>query len=65
MLTKKHDTTKPQGVRGRNSDNRRLAMTLGWEPPTPLKEGLEPTYRWIASVAGRRGETELASTRSG
>jgi GDP-D-mannose 3', 5'-epimerase len=65
MLTKKHDTTKPQGVRGRNSDNRRLAMTLGWEPPTPLKEGLEPTYRWIASVAGRRGEKELASTRSG
>ena len=64
MLTKKHDTTKPQGVRGRNSDNRRLAMTLGWEPPTPLKEGLEPTYRWIASVAGRRGEKELASTRS-
>jgi nucleoside-diphosphate-sugar epimerase len=64
-LTKKHDTTKPQGVRGRNSDNRRLAMTLGWEPPTPLKEGLEPTYRWIASVAGRRGEKELASTRSG
>ena len=65
MLTKKHDTTKPQGVRGRNSDNRRLAMTLGWEPATPLKEGLEPTYRWIASVAGHRGEQELASTRPG
>ncbi len=65
MLTKKHDTTKPQGVRGRNSDNRRLAMTLGWEPSTPLKEGLEPTYRWIASVAGRRGERELASMRPG
>lgn len=58
-LTKRHDRTKPQGVRGRNSDNRRLAATLGWEPSTPLKVGLQPTYRWIASVA-RHGE-EVAS----
>ena len=62
-LVKRHDTTKPQGVRGRNSDNSRLAATLGWEPLTSLKQGLEPTYRWIASVLGRRAETDLASTR--
>jgi len=62
MLTKKHDTTKPQGVRGRNSDNHRLAATLGWEPPTPLKEGLEPTYQWIASVVSRGADATLAST---
>lgn len=37
----------PQGVRGRNSDNRRLREKLGWEPSTTLREGLEPTYRWI------------------
>ena len=63
LLTKRHDTTKPQGVRGRNSDNHRLAATLGWEPPTPLKEGLEPTYRWIASVVGRGADATLASTQ--
>jgi nucleoside-diphosphate-sugar epimerase len=37
----------PQGVRGRNSDNRRLRKVLGWEPPTRLGDGLPPTYRWI------------------
>jgi GDP-D-mannose 3',5'-epimerase len=42
-----HDTTKPQGVRGRNSDNTRLRKVLGWEPQTKLMDGLVPTYRWI------------------
>jgi GDP-D-mannose 3', 5'-epimerase len=37
----------PQGVRGRNSDNRRLRAVLGWEPTITLRQGLEPTYRWI------------------
>ena len=46
-LTKRHDISKPQGVRGRNSDNSRLRAVLGWEPKTPLRQGLVPTYRWI------------------
>jgi GDP-D-mannose 3',5'-epimerase len=37
----------PQGVRGRNSDNGRLRDVLGWQPTITLREGLEPTYRWI------------------
>jgi len=37
----------PQGVRGRNSDNRRLREVLGWEPKVTLNQGLEPTYWWI------------------
>jgi nucleoside-diphosphate-sugar epimerase len=37
----------PQGVRGRNSDNRRLREVLGWEPSVDLEAGLPPTYRWI------------------
>jgi nucleoside-diphosphate-sugar epimerase len=48
-IGKIHDTSKPQGVRGRNSDNSRLRSVLGWEPKTPLKVGLVPTYRWIAA----------------
>ncbi len=47
-LTKRHDLSKPQGVRGRNSDNRRLREVLGWEPTTLLADGLVPTYNWIA-----------------
>ena len=43
----KHDLTKPQGVRGRNSDNRLLRQILGWEPKITLAEGLVSTYEWI------------------
>jgi nucleoside-diphosphate-sugar epimerase len=46
-LTKRHDLTKPQGVRGRNSDNNLLRQILGWEPKTLLADGLRPTYEWI------------------
>ena len=48
-LTRRHDLTKPQGVRGRNSDNSVLADVLGWQPETALHEGIRPTYDWIAS----------------
>ncbi|MGI9534563.1 MAG: NAD-dependent epimerase/dehydratase family protein [Thermodesulfobacteriota bacterium] len=43
-----HDLTKPQGVRGRNSDNTKLRETLGWEPSISLEEGLADTYTWIS-----------------
>jgi nucleoside-diphosphate-sugar epimerase len=47
QLLKRHDPSKPQGVRGRNSDNSRLFQVLGWEPSISLETGLEVTYRWI------------------
>lgn len=46
-LVKQHDLTKPQGVRGRNSDNALIREKLGWAPSEPLKVGLERTYKWI------------------
>lgn len=48
-ISKRHDLDKPQGVRGRNSDNSRLREVLGWEPNTTLEAGLTATYRWIES----------------
>jgi nucleoside-diphosphate-sugar epimerase len=48
-LTVRHDPTKPQGVRGRNSDNSRLREVLRWEPVTTLEDGLSKTYTWIES----------------
>ena len=48
-IAKRHDLSKPQGVRGRNSDNGRLREALGWEPKMLLRDGLVPTYRWIES----------------
>ena len=47
-IGKRYDLTKPQGVRGRNSDNTRLREVLNWEPTISLEEGLTTTYHWIA-----------------
>jgi nucleoside-diphosphate-sugar epimerase len=45
----------PQGVRGRNSDNRLIAEKIGWAPSQPLIAGLEKTYAWIEQqVRGNR-----------
>lgn len=37
----------PQGVRGRNSDNRLIQQELNWSPQASLEIGMEKTYRWI------------------
>jgi nucleoside-diphosphate-sugar epimerase len=42
------DTSAPQGVRGRNSDNTRIRGVLGFEPDTPLRAGLAATYAWVS-----------------
>jgi len=37
----------PQGVRGRNSDNKLYKEKLGWEPTMTLREGMAKTFEWI------------------
>ena len=46
-VTKNHDLSAPQGVRGRNSDNTMFHEIYGWEPSISLRDGLEKTYTWI------------------
>jgi nucleoside-diphosphate-sugar epimerase len=46
-LQRKYNLTAPQGVRGRNSDNSRIADRLGWAPSISLEDGLRNTYKWI------------------
>ena len=46
-VRRQYDVSAPKGVRGRNSDNTMIRERLGWEPSTPLRIGLERTYRWI------------------
>ncbi len=46
-LNKKYQLDKPQGVRGRNSDNTFCKKVLGWEPKISLEDGLRDTYLWI------------------
>ena len=54
-LIKKHDITKPQGVRGRNSDNSKLNELLNWSPQFSLADGLSITYHWIESELRNSG----------
>jgi nucleoside-diphosphate-sugar epimerase len=60
-LRKRHDLSKPQGVRGRNSDNSRLRQVLGWEPSISLEQGLAVSYKWIESEIAK-GKQALAAT---
>ena len=46
-VTRRHDLTKPQGVRGRNSDNTLIRERYGWEPSITLRSGLTETYAWV------------------
>ena len=55
-----HDLTKPQGVRGRSSDNALVRKLFDWQPPTDLKTGLTTLYNWVENevkAALERGES--------
>ncbi|MDR3701273.1 MAG: NAD-dependent epimerase/dehydratase family protein [Candidatus Sulfopaludibacter sp.] len=54
-IHKTYDVTKPQGVRGRNSDNGRLREVLQWEPSVALEDGLIRTYRFIVAQLQQTG----------
>jgi len=57
-LKRNYNLDAPKGVNGRNSDNTLIRKYLNWEPNTPLRTGLEATYRWIHDqyLARERGE---------
>jgi nucleoside-diphosphate-sugar epimerase len=63
-IQKRHDLSKPQGVRGRNSDNSRLRAVLGWEPRLSLEAGLSRTYAWIEGELRRAGRLPVSSSRA-
>ena len=60
-----HDLTKPQGVRGRNSDNSKLREVLGWEPNITLEAGLEKTYQFICDELVKTGRLSATATAVG
>jgi GDP-D-mannose 3', 5'-epimerase len=59
-IQKRRDLSKPQGVRGRNSDNSRLHAVLGWEPAISLEQGLATTYKWIEREVTNNSNTLTA-----
>ncbi|GAX73956.1 hypothetical protein CEUSTIGMA_g1406.t1 [Chlamydomonas eustigma] len=50
----------PEGVRGRNSDNKLILEKLGWEPTVSLEDGLKVTYPWIKSQIERENDVDVA-----
>ena len=46
-LDRHYNLDAPKGVNGRNSDNTMIKQVLDWEPDTPLRDGMRPTYEWI------------------
>ena len=65
-LKRNYDLSAPKGVNGRNSDNTLIKKYLGWEPSTPLRIGMEKTYRWIYDqyMARERGEAGVVRESS-
>ncbi len=55
-ITKRHNLSKPQGVRGRNADLTLIKKVLGWQPKVSLEDGLETTYKWIYSQLIKSGK---------
>lgn len=53
-LARRYKLDAPRGVMGRCSDNSMILDRLGWQPRTLLRDGLTPTYRWVASQVDSR-----------
>lgn len=49
-ITKKHNLSAPEGVKGRNADLTLVRKVLGWEPAVSLEDGLARTYKWIEDM---------------
>jgi nucleoside-diphosphate-sugar epimerase len=63
-LRRKYKLDAPKGVNGRNSDNTMSHTRLGWAPSIRLRDGMRPTYEWIATQYDRhvaRAATDPAS----
>ncbi len=53
-ITKSHDTSAPEGVRGRNADLTLVKKVLGWEPRISLEKGMGLTYKWIETMVEKK-----------
>ena len=49
-LNKNYQLDKPQGVKGRSSNNELIRSVLNWNYRYSLEEGLIKTYKWIEDI---------------
>ena len=64
-MIKRHDLTKPRGLRNLTSDNTRVGEVLKWKPTVRLEEGLSQTYRWIEYELYKAGRISMVRVESG
>jgi nucleoside-diphosphate-sugar epimerase len=58
-ITKTHNTSAPEGVKGRNADLTLVKKVLGWQPRVSLEEGMKKTYRWINQMVEKDKESGM------
>ncbi len=63
QLTKVHQLDRPQGVRGRNSENTLIRSVLSWEPGISLLDGMSHTYTWIWHQLAMEGRAQPPEPR--
>ena len=49
-LERNYQLDKPQGVKGRSSNNDLIKKVLKWNYKFPLKDGIQHTYKWIENI---------------
>lgn len=62
-LSIEHDLSKPTGTDKYAADTRTMKAEIGWEPSTPLEEGLRDVYEWAAEEL--ESSKQLASEDGG
>ena len=49
-FNRNYQKDKPQGVKGRSSNNELIKAKLNWDYKYSLKEGIKKTYQWIEQI---------------
>ena len=49
-LKRNYQLDKPQGVKGRSSNNELIRKVLNWEYKHSLRDGIKQTYEWIENI---------------
>ena len=59
-LKKHYQLDKPQGVKGRSSNNDLIKKVLNWDYKFSLQKGIEETYKWIEGIYLKKKNTEYS-----
>ena len=58
-LKKNYQLDKPQGVKGRSSNNELIKKVLNWNYKYSLKQGMQETYKWIENIYNNKKNYEF------